>query len=146
MPTAATFIPVLGQLDAPFAIASGDLTPVPRSVDPVAQGDPRAGVMRWVLLVTVPDPQANNDDEIRITVPIPESILFDADILATKANSVFPAITVTPFVSLLDPAGAAVSSMDPVARTLTVLLSLSTAAPTVWGGRIDIDFCHSSVN
>jgi len=94
----------------------------------------------------VPDPQANNDDEIRITVPIPESILFDADILATKANSVFPAITVTPFVSLLDPAGAAVSSMDPVARTLTVLLSLSTAAPTVWGGRIDIDFCHSSVN
>jgi hypothetical protein len=143
MATANTFIPIVGQLDAPFAITSGNDSPILRSADPALQGDPRPGVLRWVLLLVTPDPTADSDNNFRVTVPVPEAI--DMSEVATELNTVVPLVSVSPTSSASAVAGATLSGLDPVARTITVTVDIEQVA-TNSSYNLVIDFCHSAIN
>ncbi len=148
MPTANTFIPIVGSIAAPFAIITGDGSTVPRSGAANEQGDPRPGVLRWVLLLTTPDPTANNDDEFNITIPLPEAIDLDATIFANGVNSVFPTFNIvpgSPSVAAALHIGVITSAVDVANRTVTVAVTVENAASAgTW--TLEIDFCHSAVN
>lgn len=148
MPTANTFAPIVGSLDAPFAIVSGDGTTIPRSAAAGVQGDPRPGVLRWVLLLDTPDATAFVDDQFSVTVPIPEDLDLDANILANGVNSIFPLVNVVAgnasIAGFFD-AGVAMAGVDVANRTVTVLVTVSSVAQNgEW--TLTIDFCHSAVN
>ncbi|MFB3094406.1 MAG: hypothetical protein ACE10O_00935 [Candidatus Acidiferrales bacterium] len=148
MPTANAFVPLVGSFDAPFAIVSGDGTTIPRDTAANTQGDPRPGVLRWVLLLITPDATQDGDDEFNITVPIPEDFDLDANILVTGANSVFPSLSLTAGsagVAGFFVAGAQTTVVDVPNRTVTVAVTVDNVAQ-VGGWILEIDFCHSAVN
>lgn len=153
MPTAATFVPVLGDFEidasllvAPFVLQSGDNTDVPRAGGATLQGAWRPGVMKTVLQIICPDPTANSDDQYLLTVPLPRPLAPSAAELTTSLNAFYPIITVTPSLAAAanQALSAFVSTLTAAAATITLDVGTAAAAPVSWF--VCVDFSHTAIS
>jgi len=149
MPTAASFVPVLGSFDAPFSIVSGDGTDVPRNGGAALQGTPRPGVLKTAFDIVCPDPTANNDDTYDFFVASPYA--FTAALLNTEANRFRPIYWVQPedaasaaqgpLLSLFAPAGWSEANQ---AIRLSMTVTTPAAAAVIF--RVFVDFSHTAIS
>lgn len=154
MATAATFVPIVGDFDAPFALLSGDASVVPADATAALAGVARPGKLKWAFNLIVPDTSANSDDTYTVDVPVPFSAnLFTAANFLTMSNSFFPLLSILPGTATAA-AAAAVSPLLTVGATgtwsaanltLQCAIALPAAVVTVEYLCV-IDFSHSLIN
>jgi len=155
MPTAATFVPVLGDFSlaaglfvAPFVLQSGDNTDVPRDGAAALQGGWRPGVMKTIFELRTPDATANADGSFTLIVPLPRPLDPTVAEAATGQNEFWPLVTVVPTVAQGHVQGlrATIATINEAANTaqITLAVAVPAAQPASW--LVGVDFSHTATS
>ena len=147
----ATYIPVLGTYEAPFAILNGEDAVVDRDSTAAFQGSARPGVLKWIFQLSIEDSTADGENRFNIATPSPYK--FTANDVNANENSFWPHCCICPINADGITLGAVIyvdtgEGVDWNVANQTVPVRIDITAPDALLAiyNVIIDFSHTAIS